>query len=100
MSDLKNDSARAADIAEILKALSHPIRLMIVAQLCGGEAHVSDLTEKLALPQSLVSQQLRILRMANLVQFRRENGFAVYRLAQPHLVELLHCLESCRAGDN
>ncbi len=100
MADLKDDTFRAAETAEILKALSHPARLLIVAQLCGGEAHVSDLAERLAVPQSLVSQQLRILRMANLVEFRRENGFAVYRLAQPHLVELLHCLESCRAGDN
>lgn len=98
MGDLKNDSSRAAEMAEILKALSHPVRLMIVAQLCDGEAHVSELTERLGLSQSLISQQLRILRMADLVDFRREDGFAVYRLARPRLVDLLHCLESCHPG--
>ena len=100
MSDLKNDFSRASEIADILKALSNPARLMIIAQLRDGEANVSELTDRLRLPQPLVSQQLRILRMADLVDFRRENGFAVYRLAQPRLVELLHCLESCRSvGD-
>ena len=100
MSDLKSDFSRASEIADILKALSNPARLMIVAQLRDGEANVSELTDRLSLPQPLVSQQLRILRMADLVDFRRENGFAVYRLAQPRLVELLHCLESCRSVGN
>lgn len=100
MADLKDDFSRASEMAEILKALSHPGRLMIVAQLREGEANVSELTERLSLPQSLVSQQLRILRMASLVDFRRKEGFAIYRLAQPRLVELLHCLESCHPGSN
>ena len=100
MGDLKSDFSRASEIADILKALSNPARLMIVAQLRDGEANVSELTDRLSLPQPLVSQQLRILRMADLVDFRRENGFAVYRLAQPRLIELLHCLESCRSVGN
>jgi len=100
MADLKDDPSRAAETAEILKALSHPARLLIVAQLCGREAHVSDLAASLNVPQSLVSQQLRILRMAGLVASSRKGGFAVYRLAQPRLVELLHCLEGCRSGSN
>ena len=100
MGDLGQDLSLATEVAEIIKALSNPHRLMIVAQLRDGEANVSELTDRLSLPQPLVSQQLRILRMADLVDFRRENGFAVYRLAQPRLVELLHCLESCRSVGN
>ena len=100
MGDLRQDLSLATEVAEIIKALSHPHRLMIVAHLRESEANVSELTAKLGLPQSLVSQQLRILRMAGLVAFSRKSGFAVYRLAQPHLVELLHCLEGCCSGDN
>lgn len=100
MGDLRNDLSLATEVAEIIKALSHPHRLMIIAHLRDGEANVSELTERMGLPQSLVSQQLRILRMADLVAFSRKNGFAFYRLAQPRLVELLHCLEGCRSGSN
>lgn len=98
MADLKHDSVRAAEIAEILKALSNALRLMIVARLADGEANVGELSSCLETPQALVSQQLRILRMTGLVEFRRENGFAVYRLAKPQLVDLLHCLERCRSA--
>lgn len=87
-------------MSEILKALSHPIRLMIVAQLRDGEANVSELAERLAVSQSLASQQLRILRMAGLVDYARKDGFAVYRITQPRLADLLQCLEGCRSGSN
>jgi DNA-binding transcriptional ArsR family regulator len=100
MADLKHDPARAAEIAEILKALSHATRLMIVARLADGEANVGELSSCLGTPQALVSQQLRILRMSGLVEFRREGGFAVYKLAKPHLVDLLQCLERCRSAGN
>lgn len=98
MVDLKHDSARATEIADILKALSHVTRLMIVARLSEGEANVGELSSCLETSQAIVSQQLRILRMSGLVEFRREAGFAVYRLAKPQLVDLLHCLENCRSG--
>jgi len=87
-------------MSELLKALAHPIRLMIVAQLLEGEANVSELAERLDVPQPLASQQLRILRMADLVDFSRKDGFAVYRITQPRLAELLHCLEGCHTGSN
>jgi DNA-binding transcriptional ArsR family regulator len=98
VANFSNDFARAAEIAEILKALSHPVRLQIIALLCEGEATVSALTDKLGVAQTVVSQQLRILRMSNLVEFKRVGGFAEYRIAEPRLAELIHCLEGCRSG--
>jgi DNA-binding transcriptional ArsR family regulator len=98
MIDLKHDPVRAAEIAEILKALSNATRLMIVARLAEGEANVGTISSSLDISQAIVSQQLRILRMSSLVDVRREGGFAIYRLAKPHLVDLLHCLERCRTG--
>lgn len=90
------DSARrAAHLADILKALGHPTRLRIVATLCEGERTVSGLAETLALPQAIVSQQLRILRMSGLVEAARKEGFALYRLAEPRLRQLVKCLEGC-----
>ena len=97
MTQIPENDARAERLSEILKAVAHPLRLRIIALLCGeSEAHVNGLAERLGTPQPIVSQQLRILRARRLVQVTRENGFARYRLAEPALRDLVHCMESCR----
>jgi ArsR family transcriptional regulator len=90
------DGARAAHLAEVLKALAHPLRLRIVARLCHGRAHVTSLVETLGASQPLVSQQLRILRAQGLVAAARQDGFAWYGLAEPALRDLVCCMEKCR----
>ncbi len=90
---------RAAHVAEVLKAVAHPLRIRIVALLCRGEQHVNGLAEALEVPQAIVSQQLRILRLRNLVAVTRQDGFAHYRLAEPQLQELVCCMERCGARE-
>jgi DNA-binding transcriptional ArsR family regulator len=92
---LREDGVRAAHLAEVLKAVAHPLRLRIVALLCARDRHVNGLVEALGTPQPLVSQQLRILRGQGLVEARRVDGFAFYRLAEPALRELVCCMEKC-----
>jgi DNA-binding transcriptional ArsR family regulator len=95
MKSLVGSEARARHLADILKALGHASRLRIVAVLCEREETVGEIAGRLDLPQAIVSQQLRILRMSGLVEASREKGFARYRLAQPRLRELLRCLDGC-----
>jgi len=97
MGSLAEARPRAKYLADVLKALAHPARLRIVAALCEGEESVIGLAERLGVPQAIVSQQLRILRMSGLVAAERSNGFARYSLAQPRLRELVSCLEGCHA---
>ena len=92
---LSGDKDLADRVAVMLKALGHPVRLRLVAILCGGEEHVSGLVDRLGMPQSVVSQQLGILRMRGLVESRRVDGFAYYRLTEPRLRELVGCMEGC-----
>lgn len=92
---LREDRDRAAHLAEVLKAVAHPLRLRIVALLCEREQHVSGLVEALGIAQPVVSQQLRILRSQGLVEATRAEGFAIYRLAEPALRELVCCMEKC-----
>ena len=92
---ISQDADRAAFIADILKALSHPIRLRIISLLDAGPMHVNAMAETLETPQAVISQQLRILRMRGLVRASRLNGFANYELAEPRLRELLRCMEGC-----
>lgn len=78
-----------------MRALGHPLRLQIVSLLGAQEQHVGAIAELLEAPPAIVSQQLRILRMAGLVETTRDEGRAVYRLAQPHLRDLLACMGRC-----
>lgn len=89
------DEPRAGEAAELLKAIAHPLRLRIIALLCRSEAYVNAIAESLAAPQSIVSQQLRILRMHGLVETVRRDGRAYYRLARPHLRQMIRCVEGC-----
>ena len=95
MGSLAEDRPRAARMADILKALAHPVRLQIVAVLCGRKETVIGIAEQLDVKQAIVSQQLRILRMSGLVAAEREGGFSRYRLAEPRLRDLVACLGGC-----
>jgi ArsR family transcriptional regulator len=95
---IEHDGARAAHVADVLKAVAHPLRLRIVALLCRGDRHVNELAERLGTPQPIVSQQLRILRSNGLVAATRQDGFAWYRIAEPALRDLVCCMERCDRG--
>lgn len=92
---ISKDAARADHVADVLKAVAHPLRLRIVASLCEDEANVGDLAERLGASQAIVSQQLRILRSHNLVAATRAGGFARYRLVEQNLRGLVRCMEGC-----
>jgi DNA-binding transcriptional ArsR family regulator len=92
---ISSDASRATHVAEVLKAVAHPLRLRIVASLCEAEAHVGALAERLGASQAIVSQQLRILRSHGLVAATRAGGFARYRLVEKNLRGLVRCMENC-----
>jgi hypothetical protein len=50
--------SQARKASDLLKALSHETRLMILCILSEGEKSVSELEEILSMPQAAVSQQL------------------------------------------
>ena len=70
---------QARKASEMLKALSHETRLLILCILQEGEKSVSDLEEILSMPQAVVSQQLARLRIDGLVSARREGRMIYYR---------------------
>ena len=94
-SSLVCEDGHCERVVEILKAIAHPLRLRIVAHLCDEETNVTALARALEVNQAIVSQQLRILRMSGLVGASRQGGYAVYRLTEPHLQDLVACMEQC-----
>lgn len=76
-------------MAESFKALSDPTRLQILALLFAGERTVGDLADHLAVSQSAVSHQLRILRNMDIVRFHKEGREVYYSLADDHVRDIL-----------
>jgi DNA-binding transcriptional ArsR family regulator len=85
--------------AEVLKALANPARLRIVNILARGERTVTELCERSGLKQSLVSQQLKILRLNNIVSSRKEVPHTYYSLKERNVIRMLTCLSRCEGID-
>ena len=89
------DEDQATAAAEVLKAVAHPLRLRMLCILSRHEENVKNIASELEVPSAIVSQQLRILRSAELVSASTRAGHAFYRIVEPHLFRMLNCVESC-----
>jgi ArsR family transcriptional regulator len=75
--------------AEFFRALAHPVRIRILEALIHGELSVGEIQRQLGLEQSLVSQQLSLLRAKNIVAARKHGTTVRYTVRDPLLADLL-----------
>ncbi|GGE34058.1 transcriptional regulator [Pullulanibacillus camelliae] len=75
--------------SQIFKALSEPTRIKILHLLNEKECSVNQIAQALALQQSTVSHQLRLLKNLRLVKFRREGKTIYYSPDDNHVMNLL-----------
>jgi ArsR family transcriptional regulator len=75
--------------AEFFKALSHPLRIKILDALRNGEVTVGDLTARLAVEQSTLSQQLAVLRNRDFIVARKSASNVFYSVRDPAIFRLL-----------
>ncbi len=76
-------------LAETFKVFGDFNRLKILQALSCGELCVCDLAQILNVSQSAMSHQLRVLRTANLVRYRKDGKNAFYSLNDDHVKILL-----------
>lgn len=76
-------------VSELFKVLGDGTRMRILFVLLASEMCVCDLSETLNMSVSAVSHQLRILRQAHLVRYRRMGKTVFYALADNHVKTLL-----------
>ena len=76
--------------AEFFKALAHPARIRILEVLTERESSVSELIPEVGLESSHLSQQLAVLRRANLVVTRKSGNNVYYRLADRRIAKILN----------
>lgn len=76
------------DVAELFKVFGDSTRIKIICALFESEMCVYDLAAALSMTQSAISHQLRILKTANLVKFRREGKLIYYSLDDEHVQQI------------
>ncbi len=76
--------------AEILKALSHPVRLCIVRNLVEiGGCNVSKMQNCLAMPQSTISQHLTKLKAAEIIEGKRTGTEITYQVTHQDAINIV-----------
>jgi DNA-binding transcriptional ArsR family regulator len=83
---------RADEAAELLAAMANPKRLLILCHLLDEELSVGELSERVQLAQSPLSQHLSKLRALRLVATRRDGQMIRYRLASSEVASVLKTL--------
>ncbi len=92
MQPVEHMPERAADAIQMLKALSHETRLLILCHLIDQELSVGQLNAVVKGSQSVISQHLAVLRRNGLVRTRRQAQTIYYSLPDARarrIIELL-----------
>ena len=90
--DFDNLLQQARKASDLLKALSHESRLLILCLLAEGEKSVSELEDIMKMPQAAVSQQLARLRFDRLVNTRRDGRVVYYSIASNEVSSVIGTL--------
>lgn len=83
------DDDQLIDLAELFKVFGDSTRIKILSALSGGELCVCDISTAVGMTSSAVSHQLKILKNAELVSFRRDGKTVFYALADDHVNTML-----------
>jgi ArsR family transcriptional regulator, zinc-responsive transcriptional repressor len=80
--------------AECLKTLAHPHRLRMIQMLLRGRYTVGELAEACGIPSHMASEHLRLMQRCAFLVNEKDGRRAYYRIAEPHLAEIMRCIEA------
>ena len=76
------------DLADLFKVFGDSTRIKILCALFEHEMCVCDIAAVTGMTQSAISHQLRVLKQANLVGFRRDGKTLYYSLKDSHVFSI------------
>jgi ArsR family transcriptional regulator len=86
---MKYEEAKAR--ADIMKALSHPIRFLLVDALSRGDLCVNELNRLVDIDQSTLSRHLSQLKKVGIVSERKDGTKVIHHLASPCILQAVDC---------
>jgi len=90
VADTLPEEEKLIDLGDFFKIFGDTTRIKILHALNISEMCVCDISHVTGTSQSAVSHQLKILRQANLVKFRREGKTVFYSLTDEHVNQILN----------
>jgi ArsR family transcriptional regulator len=93
----QHSEAEYEEVAAVLKALGHPLRVKIVCGLLREPCTQTHISASLGIPQSSVAQHVEVLRRRGIVQGRRQGTEVLLSIADPRVAEILR--GACRHGE-
>lgn len=84
------DTEMLYELAELFKVFGDTTRVKILYSLFEQEMCVCDISALLNMTQSAISHQLRVLKQARLVKFRREGKVIYYSLDDEHIKHIFN----------
>lgn len=78
------------ELAELFKVFGDATRIKILSILFQAEMCVCDMAALLGMTQSAISHQLRVLKQARLVKYRKEGKVVYYSLDDDHVNHIIH----------
>jgi ArsR family transcriptional regulator, zinc-responsive transcriptional repressor len=88
------DTRGLEQAAACLKTLAHPTRLRMVELLLRGRYTVGELAEACSVASHVASEHLRLMQHCGLLKSEREGRRIYYGVAEPHLADLMACVEN------
>ena len=92
----KSKDVDEAQAASLFHALAHPIRLRIVRMLMESESACQDIVDRLPIAQSTVSQHLKVLKQAGIVQDKVQGPRKHYEFREEALDRVKKYLNTLR----
>ena len=86
-------------LAQILKSMSHPIRLKILCLLQNRELTVGEIRETVKTTNANISQHLHILRGQGIIDFRKESNFIYNRIADKRILDMISKMQKLVCPD-
>ncbi len=77
------------DLAEFYKVFADSTRMKIIYALMENELCVCDIAAIVGTTQSAISHQLRILKQAKLVKYKKDGKVVYYSLDDEHIAEIV-----------
>lgn len=78
--------------SNIIKAMAHPVRLMIIELLSDGTKPFSEIYELFELDKSTVSKHLLVLKEAGIVSSKKSGIDMLYTLEVPCVTDFFGCV--------
>lgn len=87
------ENSQIEDVARLLKAIAHPIRLKILCLLQDEELSVGDILLTIQTTNGNISQHLAILRNQGIIVSRKDGNYIYNRIADPRVLELMTTMQ-------